>query len=1013
MDGYINEGGQLKTKNGQKYVVNNHPEGIFVSKACAILTCICMMALLLGFITVLICFLTVNNCTVVEVTNGTISSAGIFAASVSNGNTQLIENGNSNAVLADEGMKTPAGRDITLYEGWSPISYRLIIEPNIKTSTNNGSISINVTRDQDVEGMPPIVLDINNITINSIEARDLTVEDNPLVKVESGYGENNETYIIKVLSDLKSNKNVTLSIDLEFHSQLTDTLQGFYKTSYIDPMTGARKWAVSTQFSPIDARRAFPCFDRPDKKATFEISLVRELERSMAISNMPLIYQSFYRPGYVRNDFNITPKMSTYLVAFIVSELVKSNHSEEDEDQTLLPRIDIWTRPESAGMTKYPYRLTRNVLPFFERFFGIPFILPKIDLVAVPDFGFSAMENWGLITFRDSALLVPDAVDQTSSAAHRENVASIMSHELAHQWFGNLVTPKWWDELWLKEGFATYMSYVAVDNFEPDWKILNKFPIEEFKRAMEKDSDESSHPISFPVSTSVDIRRIFDPISYAKGAIVIRMMNGFLGKDAFSDAIKHYLREFSYQNTVQDDLWHFMTEYGHKHETLPKHVTVKDVMDTWTVQPGYPVVTVERKGTDIVVKQQRYMLPKTNEKDNSKWFIPISYETSETLTSGEKTETHWLTNKDKEIVIPNVFSTKNNSEYWIYLNINRTAYYRVNYDYPSWISLKKKFHELPPISRAQLLDDSLHLARNEFLGYDIPLTFIMELATYTNDTLLWAASAKGIEYLTHMMIREPAYETYRAYLSSVVRPAYDLYGLNEPDGESHNNLIHRARVVKYACFFNYDRCTNAAQLKYREWMIKPQLNLIKPNLKETIYCTALREGSSTEWHFAYQRYRETTSASEKEQILSALGCTLEPFLLSKYLNMTLDPTSGIRKQDGARAFTSVARNYIGYEIAFDFLMTNIQEISEYFGDGFSTLSKMVDSITTYMNKDHHKDQLDKFAAKARSLGLKPIESAIDLAYEQVKNNIFWRSRSYYNLKGFLESLAKALHIHLY
>ncbi|XP_037909799.1 aminopeptidase N isoform X2 [Hermetia illucens] len=994
--GYINEGGQLKTKNGQKYVVNQQPEGVFVSRTCGILTgiialCVLIIAILLTY------FLSSSgeSCSLSRSTLNQTNTAGLFGS--------IFTTDSTNGIYQDEAYKLH-NKEIKLHEGWSPEMYKLIIEPNIEKSTANGSVSINIVKDQHIEGIPPIILDVHNVTVEDVSVTNNNDKDATPLKITTSYGDFNDSFIIKIGSKLDDVQHVNLTVNLKFRSELSSTLQGFYKTSYEDAATGKPIWVASTQFSPIDARRAFPCIDRPDKKAKFDISLVRNIENTMGLSNMPNAITSFYRPGYVIDKFETSPEMSTYLVAFIVSNMVSSNYSEIDKRYA--PRVEIWTRPEVTDMTKYAYTVTRKVLPFFENYFGIPFKLPKIDMVAVPDFGFSAMENWGLITFRDSALLVPEGEAQSSSASHKEYVSSIIAHELAHQWFGNLVTPKWWDDLWLKEGFATYMSYLAINNFEPEWKLLETFTIREFNQAMSKDSDKSSHPISFPVTSAIDIRRIFDPISYAKGAILLRMLNSFLGDDAFVGAIKEYLRRFEYSNAIQDDLWKVMTEHGLKYKTLPENMTIKEIMDSWILQPSYPVVFVKKLGNGIEVNQERYLLPHKDIEDETLWNIPITYQ----IDGDEASENiYWLQNKSAKI--PLIFDSSPDSR--VVVNVNRNGYYRVNYDYSLWIALKKNFKLLPDITKAQLLDDSLHLARAEYLTYDIPLTFLLEMRGHVENHLLWAAGYNGLQYINDMLNREPAYESFRAYMKFIVRPAFDHYTLDEPDSGDELTLTHHSRVVELACNYNYDRCTNAAQLKYREWMRDPKNNPIKPNFKQTIYCVALREGSFQEWYFAYSRYKDTMSASEKEQILSSLGCTIRPWLLSKYLNMTIDPESGIRKQDGARAFLAVARNSIGYEIAFDFLMTNIKEISEYFGDGFSTLSKMVDALTTFMNKEYHREQFEKFALKARKLGLGAIERSIFLANEQVKNNIYWRSRSYYSLKGFLEDFINEFHVNLY
>ncbi|XP_054728242.1 aminopeptidase N [Anastrepha obliqua] len=1041
-------GGQLKTKNGQKYVFNGPPSGIYVTRTCVFFTAV--LALVALIFTILITyFLTASSVATPSCLNGNTNKNTSPLALSSNGyrqqyNASSVATANmlgmppfTSSPISKYGTAAPiapvgdisippehdilgadkskaADRKLQMHDGWRPLHYNIVIEPNILTASSNGSIAIEVQRDAKISTLLPIILDVHNISISNVRVirspSNESISDEIELDFDGKYADNNSTFVVAINKGIGGERDVKLIVSMDFVSQITDTLQGVYRTSYTNLETNKVEWMVSTQFSPVDARRAFPCFDRPDLKANFTISIIRDNKLGMALSNMP-VYHSFpHRPGYTRDDFLTSPKMPIYSFAFVVSNLVKSHYS--DMDANLIPRIEIWTRPENVEMTNYAYSMVRKFLPFFEEYFGVKNRLSKIDMVSIPDFGFSAMENWGLITFRDSALLVPEDLDRASSSEHMEHVAQVVAHELAHQWFGNLVTPKWWDDLWLKEGFACYMSYLALNAIRPEFQILDTYTIYEFGDAMQQDADNSSHSIAFDVKSTNDIRRIFDPITYSKGNILLRMLSSFVGDEAFRAATQDLLKTYAYGNADRDELWEFMTHHGHEQKTLPDDLHVKTVMDSWITKPGYPVITVERRDADLVLTQERYMLPSKNMSDDSRWVVPITFETDE-LHKGDNIPTHWMSESDRQIVISEVFTSDNNTDNVVYVNLNRQGYYRVNYDMPSWLALKKKFTTLPRITRAQLLDDALHLAQAEYLTYDIPLTFLMEIFTATDDELLWRAAQRGLNYLIFMLHREPAYETFRAFMKFIVRPAFDRYGLNEPDNESHIQLQHRAGIARLACKFNYDRCTMAAHRKYREWMSDAKLNPIKPNLKSTIYCTALAEGSFQEWYFAYKQYKRTTSASEKEQILTSLGCTTKPWLLSKYLNLTINPTSGILKQDGARAFRAVSENPIGYEIAFDFLQSNIKEIAEYFGDGFSTLSEMIKSITTYMNKEYHKEQLQQFADRARKLGLTAVEEAIGLAMEQVNNNIYWRERSYYQLKGFLEAIVSEFRMNIF
>lgn len=409
---------------------------------------------------------------------------------------------------------------------------------------------------------------------------------------------------------------------------------------------------------------------------------------------------------------------------------------------------------------------------------------------------------------------------------------------------------------------------------------MNFFGITELQKAMEKDSDVSSHPISFPVERQSDIRRIFDPISYSKGASIIRMMKGFLGEEAFKKGVQTYLKKYKYSNAVQNDLWEIMTETGNEFGTLPNNMNIKDIMTTWTHQAGYPTIFVQRRNKDLIISQQRYILPATNKNDTTKWFIPISFSTQSEPKENE-IPSHWMTDKDNEIVIKNAVKDGE----WIDVNINRTGYYRVNYDMYYWGLFSKHYKTVPSLIKAKLIDDSLALARAELLTYDIPLTFLVKMSEEYSDILTWAAASKGLEYLNFMLTREAAYESFKAFMRFVVAPAYDHYGFSTKTGEDHVSVMHRARIVKLACYMGHDRCVNRAQLLFRDWIGSKTYSKLDPNFKDAIYATALREGGVQEWYFAYAQYKEATSASEKEILLNALGATKKPWLLSKYVTV--------------------------------------------------------------------------------------------------------------------------------
>lgn len=349
--------------------------------------------------------------------------------------------------------------------------------------------------------------------------------------------------------------------------------------------------------------------------------------------------------------------------------------------------------------------------------------------------------------------------------------------------------------------------------------MMDQFSLQQLHRAMEIDGDKSTHPISFDVMYPSDIRRIFDPISYSKGATMIRMLQSFLGEHTFRLGITEYLQKHSYANAVQSDLWRIMTKMGHEAQSLPADLDIGQIMRPWTHQSGYPVLTVVRNGTNIIISQQKYTLPKKNLNDTTKWYIPITFSTKSNEKMDEIPQ-YWIKDTERSIEIENVVDI----DEYIYLNINRTGYYRVSYDYSSWQKLTVNFKQLPNVTRSQLVDDAFELARAEMITYDIPLTLLIMVRSLEDEVLSWIAISNGIDYISNMIMREPAYESFRAVMRFVIRQPFTAMGFKEREADDHVAALHHARIVALACKFEIDRCTNAAQIVYREWMSNPVEN---------------------------------------------------------------------------------------------------------------------------------------------------------------------------------------------
>ncbi|KAL6031044.1 hypothetical protein STEG23_030882, partial [Scotinomys teguina] len=475
-------------------------------------------------------------------------------------------------------------------------------------------------------------------------------------------------------------KGVQYEMESQFQGELADDLAGFYRSEYMEG--GNKRVVATTQMQAADARKSFPCFDEPDMKAIFNITLIHPANFT-ALSNMlpkgssPLPEDSSWNI----TEFHPTPKMSTYLLAYIVSEFDHIESVSTDKVQ-----IRIWARPSAIaeGHGDYALNVTGPILSFFAQHYNTAYPLDKSDQIALPDFNAGAMENWGLVTYRESALLFDP---ESSSIGNKERVVTVIAHELAHQWFGNLVTVAWWNDLWLNEGFASYVEYLGADYAEPTWHLKDLIVQNEVYRVMAVDALTSSHPLSSPaneVNTPAQISELFDSISYSKGASVIRMLSSFLTEDLFKKGLSSYLNAFKYSNTVYLDLWQHLQTAVDNQRAVQLPDSVRNIMDRWTLQMGFPVVTVDTSTGEI--SQQHFLLdPNATvtrpSEFNYLWIVPIPF-----LKSGTQQDHYWLNTQKAQNDIFKTSSTNENE--WVLLNLNVTGYYQVNYDEGNWKKLQ-------------------------------------------------------------------------------------------------------------------------------------------------------------------------------------------------------------------------------------------------------------------------------------------------------------------------------------
>uniref|UniRef100_A0A3P9MB43 Aminopeptidase n=1 Tax=Oryzias latipes TaxID=8090 RepID=A0A3P9MB43_ORYLA len=787
--------------------------------------------------------------------------------------------------------------------------------------------------------------------------------------------------VIQLKSKLVSGQSYQLHT--RFTGELADDLVGFYRSEYEED--GVKRIIAISQMHPTHSRKTFPCFDEPAMKAVFHLTLIHP-PGTVALSNSleaDFLHTTLDGEAVTQTRFEPTEKMSTYLLAIVVSNFT-SLHTMQGE--TL---VRIWARRKTIeqGQGDYAMNLTGPILDFLQSYYNIPYPLSKSDQVALPDFYYGAMENWGLVTYRETRLLYDP---ETSSNGNKETTATIIAHELAHMWFGNLVTLHWWNEVWLNEGFASYVSYLGADHAEPDWNVKDLIVLDDVHKAFAVDALTSSHPLTSEEDSIVlpeQILEQFDTISYSKGASVLRMLSDFLSETVFKEGLSSYLRQFSYSNTIGSDLWkHLQMAVKDNNISLP--CQVDSIMDRWVLQMGFPVVTIDT--TTGRVSQKHFLLDPENDitiKSPYKyeWFIPVRW-----IKNGDVSgDTWWL--MEKEAVNLDMRSGSS----WVLANINVTGYYRVNYDLGNWERLLAQLisdHQvIPVINRAQLVDDAFNLARAQLVSTTLALRSTSYLSQDT-EFMPWQFALDNLHYYNLMLDGTEVYQPMQEYIKKQVTPLF-LHYKNMTSNwthvpEKHTDQYNQVNAVQTACETGLVECQDLSRKWFEQWMDSPQHNPIHPNLRSAVYCSAMAAGDESEWQFAWSQFKAASVASEASKLMSALACTNNIELLKMYLSYTLDPTM-IRKQDAAAVITSVASNRAGQNLAWDFVRDHWNYMFTQYGVGSFSFASIISGVTSRFSTPAELQQLEDFVAKHEAAGFGSASLAVDQALERTKANIKW------------------------
>ncbi|XP_053374842.1 aminopeptidase N-like isoform X2 [Mercenaria mercenaria] len=786
---------------------------------------------------------------------------------------------------------------------------------------------------------------------------------------------------ISLLSPLMAGNNYTVEIK-DFYAPIRDDLTGIYKGSF--RRNGEIVYYVTSQLEVVEARKAFPCFDEPNLKARFDITIVRK-PNWVALSNMPRSRTDTDSDGWEHDVFERTPIMPTYLLAFIVSDFTY----RESNTANGVP-LRIWARKAAENQTEFGMASALSSMNYLESYLDIPYNMPKQDMIAIKDFVWPAMENWGLIVFREDLLLYEPGV---SSQANKYPTFRYIAHELAHNWFGNLVSPNWWNDLWIKEGVATFFEYRVMDVLNPDWRVSESFADDLTEEGFALDGLQSSHPLFLKgLDDPLDILRHYDSVSYKKGAAVTFMLEFMVGRDTFQRGFTSYLKQFLFGNAGHTDFFLAMqTQAQVENKTLADDIV--DIMGTWVYQMGYPTVHVEHTGQGKMrLTQSRYLQdPQAKEKGvfqsefGYTWDIPFTFTSNTEKDFAKIDDDIVLLRRDEgsvsilSDVIPGPVGDN-----WVIGNTEFHGYYRVNYDERNWRSLINQLindHTLiDPLNRIQIISDAFSFVRSG----EIDLNIALKILEYLRKERSYAPLNKlmrEVQFMDKMLKNQPVYGKFRKFMRDSLKQLVTEYGFID-DGSNYIASHMRGIALKWACYYGVEECTEQAQQLMSQWMANQSVKPpgINPEVSETVYCTAVKYGDETVWDFVMQRLKVENVETESHKFLKALTCTSHKWLRIKMIRSILI-TDIIPNPLVYRATMNAGHAFP--ELTWDFFRNNYDELLERLGTTWfgRLLMQVVDEFNTEL-------RLEELVRLGESKADEK-NAEHDIAVEHVKNNIKW------------------------
>lgn len=862
-----------------------------------------------------------------------------------------------------------------LYAQFQPKHYILDIDPNRETEIFTGSVVINGHR----SGKPS-----QRITLHQAG---LTITNAHIVKRDK---KGDVEIAVDRINHHKSQEEVrlhttemlypgTYTVRLEFKGKITRPMNGLYPCFFDD--NGTQKQLLATQFESHHAREVFPCIDEPEAKATFDLTL-HTVPGETVIANTPIANQT-EKDGKTVTTFETTPHMSTYLLAFVTGEL---GHLEAKTKHGTIVRT--YATAGKVEHTQFALECAVKTLEFYEDYFNIPYPLAKCDMIALPDFASGAMENWGCITYREHALLV-DADNTTLST--KQWVAMVVAHELAHQWFGNLVTMRWWTDLWLNEGFASWIEYLAVDHMFPEWHMWTQFTVDEQQQALKLDSLEHTHPIEVPINHPDEIRSIFDAISYSKGASVIHMLNTYLGADIFRDGLRHYLNRHQYGNTDTVDLWQALEEISGK--------PVKQFMHAWTSQSGFPVLHAEVDGNEVRLRQERlFVNPEHSDIPAETWPIP--------LLANTETPIDQLSEETATFTLPDSHALK--------LNDGQTGFYRTTYNATHLEHLGEQIRQakISPVNRLSILSDTFETAKAGESSTTDALQFLSNFSNETDYTV-WDVIATALGNIRTVMNSDELRDLMKPYTRTLIAGELERLGWHRSEADSHFDLLLRPIILGMAAssdepwvidhvekIFTSIHEANDADPELRQAITNKSLKRgsdLDPDLRGVVYGTIARRGGQAEFDKLVAMHNSSSLSDERLTLSAAITGFEDPKIIAQ--SLALINSEHVRLQDVAYWIAYSLMNRHAKQQTWQWVKENWQWLQENLGSDLSFYRMPVYAARAFSDRSFIKEYKAFFEPK--------LSPALDRSYKQglemLQYQSAWRERDLDNIVAFFKA----------